>query len=392
VIVCARNFIQVMINYLFTRHRSLTRFALMPRLLQLNFFRLPCLPVQTMTKKKELTEAQRGAIIYCRQRGDTISSIAKTVGCGRTTVHDTVKRYAETGRAQSKKRSGRPLALNTPQRERLKRLVTKTTKNRRLCAAGVKNLWKAKTGQEVCTRTVRRALHSTGLRNCIARSKPLVSAANKEARLTWCQRHASWTVEDWRKVLWSDESTFSQFQQSRNCRVWREPNDEWSASCLSATVKHSPSIMHWGCFSGHGMGPIVPLDCSVTGAAYVGMLRWHAVPTFRRTFPRRDGWFQHDNATPHTSKVAKAFLEKSGMQVLDWPAQSPDINPIENLWAIVKQSIRQQKKQPTNLAQLKRRVKAAWKAIPKETITNLVDSMPRRIQAVIAAEGGPTRY
>jgi len=140
------------------------------------------------------------------------------------------------------------------------------------------------------------------------------------------------------------------------------------------------------------MGPIVPLDCSVTGAAYVGTLRRHAVPTFRRTFPRRDGWFQHDNATPHTSKVAKAFLEKSGMQVLDWPAQSPDINPIENLWAIVKQSIRQQKKQPTNLAQLKRRVKAAWKAIPKETITNLVDSMPRRIQAVIAAEGGPTRY
>jgi transposase len=109
-------------------------------------------------------------------------------------------------------------------------------------------------------------------------------------------------------------------------------------------------------------------------------------------YPGGDGWFQHDNATPHTSKVAKEFLAKSGMQVLDWPAQSPDINPIENLWAIVKQSIRQQKKQPTNLAQLERCVKAVWKTIPKETIRNLIDSMPRRIQAVIAARGGPTKY
>ena len=345
-----------------------------------------------MVKKKELNEAQRGTIIYCRQRGDTLVSIAKTVGCGETTVRDTLKRYAEIGRTQSKKRSGRPPALNTMQSRRLKRLVTKTAKNRRLCAAGVKSLWKAKTGQEICTRTVRRVLHATGLRNCVARSKPLVSSDNQEARLTWCQRHASWTVEDWQKVLWSDESTFSQFQQSRNCRVWREPNDEWSTSCLSATVKHSPSIMHWGCFSWHGMGPIVPLRCSVTGAAYVDTLRRHAVPTFRRMYPGGDGWFQHDNATSHTSKVAKEFLAKSGMQVLDWPAQSPDINPIENLWAIVKQSIRQQKKQPTNLAQLERCVKAVWKTIPKETIRNLIDSMPRRIQAVIAARGGPTKY
>jgi hypothetical protein len=150
--------------------------------------------------------------------------------------------------------------------------------------------------------------------------------------------------------------------------------------------------MHWGCFSWHGKGPIVPLYSSVTGIAYVGTLRKHAVPTFRRLFPGGDGWFQHDNATPHKSNVAKTFLTESGMRVLDWPAQSPDLNPIENLWAIVKRRIRQQKKPPRNLFELKRCVKAAWRAITDTTIQNLVDSMPQRIQAVIAAEGGPTKY
>jgi len=80
------------------------------------------------------------------------------------------------------------------------------------------------------------------------------------------------------------------------------------------------------------------------------------------------------------------------MRVLDWPAQSPDLNPIENLWAIIKQHIRKQKKTAENLVELKRCVKAAWRAIPDTTIKNLVDSMSRRIQAVIAAEGGPTKY
>ena len=78
------------------------------------------------------------------------------------------------------------------------------------------------------------------------------------------------------------------------------------------------------------------------------------------------------------------------LQVLAWPAQSPDLNPLENLWAIVKRDV--QKKHPTNLVQLEKCVKASWKAIPAETIKNLVDSMPRRIQAVIAAKGGPTKY
>jgi transposase len=92
-----------------------------------------------MGRNKELTEAQRGAILYCRKRGDKICTIAKTVNCGVTTVRDTLKRHAETGQTQSRKRFGRPPLLTD--RQRLKRLVTTKAENRRLCKDGVRRLW-----------------------------------------------------------------------------------------------------------------------------------------------------------------------------------------------------------------------------------------------------------
>jgi transposase len=150
--------------------------------------------------------------------------------------------------------------------------------------------------------------------------------------------------------------------------------------------------MHWGCFSWQGVGPIIPLEGSVNGASYVETLRMHALPTMHQMFSRGNGLFQHDNAAAHTSKVAAKFLEESGLRVLRWPAQSPDLNPIENLWAIVKYDLQKQKELPKNLAELERHVVRAWKAISKTTIRNLINSMPRRIQAVIAANGGPTKY
>ena len=343
-----------------------------------------------MGKRKELSVAQRGAILYCNQRGDSCRVIDKAVGCHPATVSSTLKRYAETGSLASKSRVRCPHLIKPTQCKELKKLVTHG--RRHLCTAAIWNEWKKKTNENVSVRTIGRELRSLGLTNCLARKKPLISRKNKAARLAWCRDHASWTTEDWAKVLWSDESTFTQFETNRCSRVWREPKDKWSPSCLAATVKHSPSRMHWGCFSRQGLGPLVPLAGSVTGATHIKTLRNHALPTLRRMFPGGDGWFQEDNAHPHKAKVAAAFREKNGFHTLSWPAQSPDLNPIENLWVEVKRNLHKQKKKPTNLDDLERHVKRAWRSIPKELIENLVDSMPRRIRAVIAAGGGPTKY
>ena len=121
-----------------------------------------------MGRKKELTAEQHGAIFYYRQHGDSYQKIADTVGCGKTTVFDTLKRYAKTGSMKSRSRSGRPYLINNNQRKWLKRLVTNDkTQNRRLCASGVKKLWKKKTEQDVSENTIRHALYSVGLNNRI---------------------------------------------------------------------------------------------------------------------------------------------------------------------------------------------------------------------------------
>ena len=130
----------------------------------------------------------------------------------------------------------------------------------------------------------------------------------------------------------------------------------------------------------------------MTGEVHANTLCRHAFPTMRKVFPRGNGIFQEDNASPHTSKIAKAARDASGMKFLPWPAQSPDLNPIENLWQDIKRAVYNRPKKPKNLIELERVVKLAWKAIPLKCIQVLVDSMPRRVEACIAAKGAPTKY
>ncbi len=95
-------------------------------------------------------------------------------------------------------------------------------------------------------------------------------------------------------------------------------------------------------------------------------------------------------APAHTAKSTKSWLNDHGVGVLDWPANSPDLNPIENLWAIVKRKMRN--KRPKNADELKATVKETWASIPPQQCHKLITSTPRRIEAVIKAKWAPTKY
>ena len=105
-----------------------------------------------------------------------------------------------------------------------------------------------------------------------------------------------------------------------------------------------------------------------------------------------DFLLMQDNATPHTANVTTRFLEEQGIGTLDWPAKSPDLNPIENLWDQVKREADRHIMEHTTLAQLGRIIQRAWNHIPQQNINNLVNSMRKRCNDVIDADGGNIDY
>src|SRR5215208_5540165 len=234
---------------------------------------------RTMGLAKELTPIQKGGIIAAKKLGHNNTEIAETIGCHRTTVTRFLAAY-ESGEP-SKKRSGRPCLIDSQKRHRLKAAVFKDKKSRRKNLADITSMISAKINKPVSESTVRRALHKENVHSCIPRMKPFISVINKTKRLAWAMERKDWTIEDWKKIVWTDESTFSQFQKSGWGRVWRKPGEEFHEDCIASTVKHSPQRMFWACFSFLKLGPIIPLEGSVTGEVYKGVLATYAVPTLK---------------------------------------------------------------------------------------------------------------
>ena len=121
------------------------------------------------------------------------------------------------------------------------------------------------------------------------------------------------------------------------------------------------------------------------------MLIHHAKPSAIKLFSGNYNWiFQHDNDPKHTANIISNYFSNKKWEILDWPAQSPDLNPIENVWADIKRMIKDRK--PNNETELFETMKKAWLETETSYLQNLISSMPRRCQAVIDSKGLPTKY
>ena len=194
-----------------------------------------------------------------------------------------------------------------------------------------------------------------GYHSRIALRKPYISESNRHFRLKWSCERRLWTINDWKNVIWSDESRFTLFQNDGKVHVWRLPKEKYDVNCLVPTVKHGGGgIMMWGCFSWHKMGPLVRIDGRINSERYIEeILGYHLIP-FLEEFEEEYGeyFFQQDNASIHTSRKTRDFIEENAIILLPWPGQSPDLNPIEHIWDELERNIRSRKENPKNIAEL----------------------------------------
>ncbi len=221
-------------------------------------------------------------------------------------------------------------------------------------------------------------------------TKPLLNQRQRQKRLTWAVEKKNWTVAQWSKVLFSDESKFCISFGNQGPRVWRKSGETQNPCCLKSSVKFPQSVMIWAAMSSAGVGPLCFLKSTVNTAIYQEILEHFMLPSADKLYGDADFIFQQDLAPAHTAKGTKSWFNDHGVTVLDWPANSPDLNPIENLWGIVKRKMRDTR--PNNADELKATVKETWASIPPQQCHKLITSMPRRIEAVIKAKGAPAKY
>jgi transposase len=207
-------------------------------------------------------------------------------------------------------------------------------------------------------------------------------------RLDFAKRHAKWSPDQWRHVCFSDESTF-QCQDAHQSRVWQLPN---APAPVQPTVKHPTKIMVWGMISYNNCSDLHICNGIMNAQKYIEQLQQSMTPKLESWFPARDGIFMQDGAPCHTAKACKAYLEQAGIVTLEWPGNSPDLNPIENIWGLVKRQLATMT--ITNKQQLHQELQKFWCQDSKiqQHIRKSIDSMPRRIEAVIKAKGGHTKY
>jgi len=338
------------------------------------------------SSRSELTLFERGEIIGAWKCGLSEPIIAAHLNRAPATVHRVIVAYRDCQQEKPPTRTGRPKKITSRDSRSIKRLVKKSRRT------SLKEIKEDFTVKKVSSNTLRSHLYEIGFHGRVGVRKPLVTERNRTKRLCWAKERQGWSSE-WDCIIWSDESKFELFRGDGRRWVWRRPHERYDVDCLIPTMKSGQDgVMVWGCFTKDGLGPLVRLNGKVTAKDYINVLKDHLVPYINSLENKENIIFQEDNAPIHTARIVKSWKEENNITCLPWPAQSPDMNPIEHLWDELERRIRSHDPLPKNKEELWEILQTEWHNINASIYQNLVNSMPNRIAAVIQSKGNPTKY
>jgi transposase len=333
-----------------------------------------------------LSTEQRWMIIclYKLKRDD--AAIAREVACDVRSVRHWISHYQQHGNVEDLGRSGRKRKTSPAQDEEIvsaaKRI--KFTTPRRL---------KRKLGLNVSSRTIDRRLIEVGLFGRVARHKKKFSEEEKRKRMAFAEGYKNWTATDWMKVEFADEKIFLGEGFWGQVFVRRPKGEALNPEYCVDQDPHPVKVSVWACFSGHGSGYMYIFNENMDAKLLQGILGTHLIESAELHFDVEHAerwWFLQDNAPQHKSVLVRTWLFNNGIQCIDFPPYSLDLNPIENLWADLARRV--EKFQCDTMEELQDIVAEEWKKTPKKLLRTLARSMPERCQAVLDAKGDHTAY
>lgn len=322
------------------------------------------------------------------QDGRSMHYVAQLLGTTASTISRALRRYRETGSYSRRPGSG-PRRATSARDDQFLRL--QVLRDRHSSAVEARNRLQQVRGVNISERTVRRRLEEANLHCRRPATGPDLTPQHRTARLHYARQHRDWTMQQWECVLFTDESRFCLRSPDGRERVWRRPGERYQPCSFSArTPFRGGSVMVWAGISVTARTELVFIENgSLTAHRYVEeILQEHVMPF--APFIGNNFLLMHDNARPHTARCVEQYINEVGIHVMEWPARSPDLNPIEHVWDNLGRRARHHF--PDTLQDLRMALQDEWERIPQEEMAALIRSVPERLEAVINARGGNTRF
>lgn len=307
----------------------------------------------------------------------SVRAISRDTGIPRTTVARYLDKYKKAVPVTEVQIQGRQSKISD---EDMKCITGLLSENQLLTSKQLSEELARRRNVKVSPKTIRNHLHRLKYKNSRPRNVPMLSGVAKEKRLRFAAENVS---TDWEKVFFSDE-TMIQLGANLTC-AWHQSGSR----PLNPTSRFPQKLMFWSAVSTWSKFELVEIEGTMTAERYVSLMREKFVPWVRRQ--KRGKWiFQQDNAPSHTANRSKAFFVEEKIDCLVWPPYSPDLNPIENLWGLLK--IRVDARKPKTKDELRAIANEEWCSISMDTVRNTIRSLPARLEKVIAAGGGNIDY
>lgn len=329
-----------------------------------------------MPRGKLLTDEEKGKILAFAEEKLCLREIARRL----QRSHNVVRNFLANQQNYGKNKKGGPKKKLSLRCER--RIINYSSNSVKSISKMISDL-----NLNVSRSTVYRVLKRSKFIKCQKmRKAPKLQPRHIAARLEFGRHNIS---TDWHSVIFSDEKKINLDGPDGNRHYWRDLRK--NPVKFSKRNFGGGSVMVWGAFCSTKMLKLAFPSTKMNSAEYTTVLENHLLPFLHQN--NHVQWtFQQDNAAIHTSRATKTWLTSHNIPLLQWPACSPDLNPIENVWGIIVRKVYAENHQYGNVEDLKNAIIKSWNEISDQVRKNLISSMGRRLFQVAEKRGGTTDY